>query len=149
MNVQGSAPGQAQAPASYAVYMAGCIARAFIPFGTLGGVTDDVAAGDRVMAQVRQSPWYSALLVQAGLWMIWLLPLVSLRPRLFDALPPQEQARRLTELARSPRFVVREMLMVVKLYSCMAVLGTDAALQRLSAYQHGAPITRWRAGSGS
>lgn len=116
---------------------ASTFARSLLPAGTLGGVTDGIDGGARLARQLEHSPWWSALAIRFGLWLVWLAPLASWPPRTFGSLDEDARVALLDRLAGSPSYAVRESVMLLKLTMCFALLGDEAVLARLGAYDLG------------
>ena len=110
------------------------IGRAILPIGTFGGVSDqrDIAAG--VAEQVAGSPWFAAIVTRLALWLVWFVPLLSRRVSRFGALGGEAQLDVLEGLFKSPSYLVRQLMTVLKLNVCMAVFGDRAVLARIGAY---------------
>ena len=114
--------------------LAARVARAMLPEGALDGAVDGVDAGARFSSHMAHSPWWSALAIRAVLWLVWLRPLFALRPRTFESLDDPARVALLEALASSPRYAVREGVLLLKLMLCMAVLGNGAVLAHFGAY---------------
>jgi hypothetical protein len=107
-----------------------------LPRGVLGGVVDDLAAGRGLRDDCATSPWYSALLMRAALWLIWLAPLwAQLRLRTFGALDEPARTALLEKLLTSPRYYVRMAVSFLKVTFCTILLGDERAHRRLGAYR--------------
>jgi hypothetical protein len=130
---------------AYEVHMAAVVTRAIIPRGVLGGVSDGDEVGARAARWIDRSTIFPHLILRAGLWVLWLWPLLSRRPRLFSGLSPDEQARLVERVAGARSYALREMVMLVKMNACFAALGEPAALSALRAYDSAAPAVIRRA----
>jgi hypothetical protein len=127
----------------------GIIARALMPVGVLGGLTDNRDLGAEIGRQVALTPWYSAIVVRFAVWLVWFAPLWRMaRLRTFGSLPLDVQYECLDKLARSNQYWVRESLMLMKLTTCMVAVGDTKVLTYLGAYNlAGGPVTLRKSGS--
>ncbi len=114
------------------------IGRTVLPAGALGGVTAGRDLGGELGRQLARMPWTAALMLRAAIWVAWLTPLLTLRrPRTFGGLGEAAREAHLVALLESPRYAVREGMLVLKLAVCFAALGHREALARLGAYDLG------------
>lgn len=120
--------------------MASVVARVLLPPGSLGGTIDAEAGALRFAAQLERAPWWSALAIRAGLWLLWLAPLRAWPPRAFERLDEPERVALCERLAASHTYPVREAVMLVKLSLCMALLGDERVLGHLRAYDLSPPL---------
>lgn len=119
--------------------MASVLARVLLPPGSLGGTVDADAGALRFAAQLERAPWWSALAIRFGLWLLWLAPLCAWPPRRFERLDEQERVALCERLLAARAYAVRESVMLVKLSLCMALLGDERVLARLGAYDLAEP----------
>lgn len=113
-------------------------ARALMPSGTLAGALDDIDAGARYADECATSPWHVSLLMRATLWLVWLAPLwLMARPRTFGALDATQQAQLLERLLKHRVYLVRTTALFLKMTLCQVMLGDEATLAQLGAYDLG------------
>ena len=117
------------------------IARTFVPRGVLGGTTDALDAGPLLAEDDSHSPWYTALLLRAAIWLVWLSPLWTLRaPRTFGGLSDDDRAVLLEALLHHSTYPVRQAVNYLKLVSCSVLLGSVPVLEHLQAYRLAGPL---------
>ncbi len=114
---------------------ADAVGAALLPAGACGGARAGFSFGPELERQLGEAPWWTALAVRLGLWMVWFSPVWQLRRRAtFGALHAPEREALLEELLRHPRYTVRESANVIKLFLCLAFLGDPKVLRRVHAY---------------
>jgi hypothetical protein len=129
--------------APFEIDWARAIARALVPAGALGGALDGIDAGTRYAEECAASPWHVGLLLRASLWLTWLAPLwLWGRPRSFAGLDAEAQATLLEKLLAHPRYLVRTATVFLKLVLCQVLLGDEATLAQLGAYDLALPLAR-------
>jgi hypothetical protein len=130
-------------------HQATVVGRSILPTGALGGLTDQRDVGAEVARQFALQPWWSAIGVRAALWVIWFAPIWRQgRLKLFSSLNAEDQSKCVELLSRSNFFWLREMILLVKLAVCMALIGDRKVLAYLSAYDSaGGPVALRRSGS--
>ena len=112
------------------------IARALIPLDSVGGTSRAIDVGEGLSCHLDHSPWLPALLVRLSLLLVWFCPVVVLgRPRTFGGLEPEQRAECLELLLASSRYVVRELMLLLKASLCMVVLGHEDVLRFVGAYR--------------
>lgn len=109
---------------------ASTIASALVPRDALDGALRDIDVGARYEEETRASPWTAALVLRAALWIVWLSPF----PRTFGGLDEQQRVARLERLMKSKLYPLRMLMMVLKLTICQSLLGDEATLGQLGAY---------------
>ena len=114
------------------------VGRAFVPVGVLGGLTDQCDFGAEFEKQWRNSPWYAAIVVRIGLLLVWLSPLFVMRKlSRFGGLPEAERVVCLERLLVFPNYVLRQMVILVKMGVAMAAIGHEDVLVHIGAYRTG------------
>ncbi len=114
------------------------IGRALIPPETFGGARSGIDLGALLGEHVAASPWWTAVVVRAALWLVWLSPLL-VRGRLstFGRADDAEREALLEALLCSPLYPVRQTVDLLKLELCMLFMSDVALLRRLGAYDLG------------
>lgn len=111
------------------------VGRTFVPAGVLGGVVDDLDAGELFRHDCAISPGPATLGMRAALWMIWFAPFwTSFRFRTFGSLDEAARVAMLERLLTTKRYLVRMAVMLLKITFCTLLLGDLRALKRLNAY---------------
>ena len=111
------------------------IGEAMIPASTFGGLAGTRDIGAEVARHAAESPWYMAIVLRLALWITWLSPLFVVgRARTFGGLDEAARVVCLERLLKSNRYLVRQLLLVLKMSICMAVIGCVEVLTRLGAY---------------
>ena len=117
------------------VRWAGAIGRAFVPPGVFGGLTEGRDVGAALADTIGRSPWYAAVLVRLALWVVWLAPPFALgRARTLGGLDEASREACLEALLDSKLYPVREMLKLLKMNVCLALVGDTAVLAHLGVY---------------
>jgi hypothetical protein len=126
--------------APFEIEWARAIGRALVPSEALGPALADtigtVDIGARYAAECATSPWHVGLLLRASLWLTWLAPLwLYGRLRTFGGLDARAQAAVLHRLLVHKQYLVRTTATFLKLTLCQVLLGDEATLAQLGAYQ--------------
>jgi hypothetical protein len=132
----------------FEIHWAETIGRTLVPRGALDGATDGIDFGARYAEECRISPWYAALAFRASLWLTWLAPVWMLaRPRTFGGLDGDARVVVLERLLKHRVYFVRMAVFVMKLAACSLLLGDEATLAGLGAYQLVPPAALKRSAS--
>ena len=116
------------------------IANALLPASALGGAVAAAEAGALIEEDCEEAPWYAAIVARLALWIVWLAPpFVGRGLHTFGGLDADAREAVLEQLLKSPRFVVRSSLYLLKLVVCTLLLGNPRALAHLGAYGLDAP----------
>lgn len=115
------------------------------PREALGGVRAEIDLGAALGEEVQLATPATAAVLRLALWLAWLAPLWR-RGRLdsFGALSAPEREALLDDLMDSRSYAVRELLMLLKLFVCLRLLGEPRALGHIGAYDLGAGPVRLR-----
>ena len=112
------------------------IGRALLPRGLLAGVVDDSDLGALWRDECVRARWDGAFLLRLSLWLTWLAPLwLYGRLRTFGGLDARAQAAVLHRLLVHKQYLVRTTATFLKLTLCQVLLGDEATLAQLGAYQ--------------
>jgi hypothetical protein len=120
---------------------AAIIGRAMIPKGVFGGLTDDRDIGAEFARQASLNTWYAALVVRLAMFVVWFAPLFSRRLRTFGGLDDAARVEVLEALLKSKLYAVRQLMLLVKLTTCFALLSDESILRHVGAYRL-APVTQ-------
>ena len=116
------------------------IGETLIPASTFGGLAGTRDIGREMARHALESPWYLAIVLRLSLWLTWLSPLWVLgRARTFGGLDEAARLACLESLLKSNRYLVRQLLLVLKMSICMAVIGCNEVLARIGAYDLARP----------
>ncbi|MCS6914944.1 MAG: hypothetical protein RMK29_11470 [Myxococcales bacterium] len=118
------------------------VGAALLPPETLGGIRRELDLGAALGERIRRGGRALALGLRLALWLVWLAPLWRQgRPLTFGALSPAEREALLEALLDSPIYAVRELVMLLKMFFCLAFLGDVEVLRRLGCYDLAGPAT--------
>ena len=121
------------------------IGEAMIPATTFGGLAGTRDIGKEVARHAEESPWEVALVLRLAIVLVWLSPLFVLgRARTFGGLDAAARVACLESLLGSNRYLVRQLMLILKMSICMAVLGCADVLERIGAYDLGRNSTLQR-----
>jgi hypothetical protein len=118
------------------------IGQALIPRGLLDGEVDRLPLGEGFAEDCRQSPWFAAVGLRAGLLLVWLSPIwLGGRLRTFSGVEDDVRVALLERLLVSRLYLVRMAMLLVKLTACGVAIGHPSAIRRLGAFdQHDRPV---------
>jgi hypothetical protein len=130
-------------------YKAGVIARAIMPTDAFDGLTAKQDLGAAIAGNLLRTPWWAAIAVRAAIWVVWFAPFWrqgSLKT--FGGLSLEKQWAVLELLARSDNYALREMVLLLKMNTCLPSLGDLEVLKYLGAYDtKGGPVQLRRSGT--
>ena len=116
------------------------IGRAIIPADTFGGHARVDDLDQRFGRQADTMPWWSGILLRLAILVAWFAPPVLLRRlRTFGGLSPDERVAFLERLFALRSYLVREMVLVLKMNVCVVIMGRREVLSYLGAYDLGEP----------
>jgi hypothetical protein len=104
----------------------------------------DVPMGRFLDDFLARAPLQAVLGLRAGLWMLVLAPLVSLRrPRTFLGLSAQDRAALIDRFRRSNHYLVRESATLFKIVGCLGFCGLGPIQQRIGIYPVDQTLPSW------
>jgi hypothetical protein len=113
------------------------IGRAIIPFGTFNGLADGTDLGSHFAYQIANVPWYSAIVFRLAVLFVWFAPLF-VKLRTFGGLSDEARKQWLERLAETDNYAIRQLIALLKMVFCFAVIGQPSVLKHLEAYEYGA-----------
>jgi hypothetical protein len=113
------------------------IGRTIIPSESFNGLAGQQPIGSHFGYQVASTPWYSSLVMRLAILFVWFAPLF-VHLRTFGGLSVEKKHAWLERLSESNNYAVRQMMALLKMCFCFAVIGNTTVLKHLEAYDFGA-----------